>query len=183
MARMPPAACRGVRRRVEYGMSGPVPLSRPRRVQARAQAACASAASRWAMRSSSAQTSAMRPEITMRPAQDGQAVSDDALNPDALRAAVAHMCHGGRIALLGLLPSDAAIDWRAVIFNMLTLRGIYGREMFETWYLMTSMVLSGLDIRPVITHRFAWHDYAAAFDVMASGRSGKVILDWDTGPG
>jgi len=76
------------------------------------------------------------------------------------------------------LPGDAPIDWRAVIFNMLTLRGIYGREMFETWYLMTSMVLSGLDIRPVITHRFRWSDYEAAFETIASGRSGKVPFDW-----
>jgi hypothetical protein len=92
---------------------------------------------------------------------------------------LANMCHGGRIALLGI-PSggELAIDWNTVIFNMLTIKGIYGREMYETWYLMQSMVQTGLDISPVITHRFPIDQFEEAFAVMRSGNSGKVILDW-----
>jgi len=99
--------------------------------------------------------------------------------PEAFRQMLAHMFHGGRIALLGLLPSDTRIDWNQVIFKSLTIKGIYGREMFETWYKMTAMLLSGLEISQVITHRFAAQDYEAAFEVMRSGECGKVILEWD----
>ena len=98
-------------------------------------------------------------------------------NPDALRSMMANMCHGGKIALLGILPKTA-IDWDHVVFNGLTIKGIYGREMYETWYKMTSLIQSGLDISPVITHRFHYTDFQDGFDVMRSGNSGKVILDW-----
>jgi threonine 3-dehydrogenase len=97
---------------------------------------------------------------------------------DAIRDMLGQMCHGGHIALLGIPPEDVAIDWNEVVFKGLTLRGIYGREMYETWYLMTVMVESGLDIRPVITHRFAATDHEEAFATAANGASGKVILDW-----
>jgi len=99
-------------------------------------------------------------------------------NPDALRAMLANMCHGGKIALLGILEQETAIDWDLVVFNGLTIKGIYGREMYETWYKMTVMIQSGLDITPVITHRFACSEYEQAFEVMRSGKSGKVILSW-----
>ena len=97
----------------------------------------------------------------------------------ALRDMIANMSHGGKIAILGIPAGEMTIDWRTVIFNMLTLRGIYGREMYETWYKMTVMLESGLDISPVITHRFGVSDYEEAFEVMRSGNSGKVILDWE----
>jgi threonine 3-dehydrogenase len=97
----------------------------------------------------------------------------------ALRGMIANMSHGGRIAILGIPTGEMTIDWRTVIFNMLTLRGIYGREMYETWYKMTVMLQSGLDISPVITHRFVVDDYEEAFAVMRSGNSGKVILNWE----
>jgi threonine 3-dehydrogenase len=99
-------------------------------------------------------------------------------SPEALREMLPNMCHGGKIALLGILPGHTAIDWDLVVFNGLTIKGIYGREMYETWYKMTVMLQSGLDIRPVITHRFPYSEYEEAFEVMRSGRSGKVILDW-----
>jgi threonine 3-dehydrogenase len=99
-------------------------------------------------------------------------------NGSAFKDMLANMCHGGRIALLGIPSGDLAIDWNTVIFNMLTIKGIYGREMYETWYMMQSMVQSGLDITPVITHRFPISEYKEAFDVMCSGNSGKVIMDW-----
>jgi threonine 3-dehydrogenase len=98
---------------------------------------------------------------------------------DAIRDMLDQMCHGGHIALLGIPPGDVAIDWNEVVFKGLTLRGIYGREMYETWYLMTVMVQSGLDIRPVITDRFAAADYEEAFATAANGGSGKVVLDWE----
>lgn len=97
---------------------------------------------------------------------------------EAFREMLANMCHGGKIALLGIPSQDLAIDWNKVIFSGLTIKGIYGREMFETWYLMQSMLLSGLDISPVITHKFHYTEYEQAFEVMRSGNSGKVILDW-----
>ena len=97
---------------------------------------------------------------------------------DALPDMLANMCHGGKIALLGLLPQHTCLDWDAVIFNGLTLKGIYGREMYETWYKMTAMIQSGLDITPVITHRFDVDAFEDAFAVMQSGQSGKVILNW-----
>jgi threonine 3-dehydrogenase len=100
-------------------------------------------------------------------------------NQAALRDMIANMSHGGKIAMLGIPPGEMSIDWRPVIFNMLTIRGIYGREMYETWYKMTVMLQSGLDIGPLITHRFPYQKYEEAFEVMASGNSGKVILSWD----
>ena len=100
-------------------------------------------------------------------------------NPAALNSMLANMCHGGKVALLGILPGNTAIDWDLVVFNGLTIKGIYGREMYETWYKMTSMIQSGLDIRPVITHHFPYTQFQEAFDVMRSGNSGKVILHWE----
>jgi threonine 3-dehydrogenase len=99
-------------------------------------------------------------------------------NPSAFRDLLRTMHHGGKVALLGIPPEQTAIDWTQVIFKGLVLKGIYGREMFETWYKMASMLQSGLDIAPVITHRFGFADYLEAFDLMESGQSGKVILDW-----
>jgi threonine 3-dehydrogenase len=99
-------------------------------------------------------------------------------NASAFRDMIANMSHGGRIAMLGIPPGEMAIDWNAVIFNMLTIHGIYGREMYETWYKMTVMLESGLDIKPVITHRFSHRNYREAFELMKSGNSGKIILDW-----
>jgi threonine 3-dehydrogenase len=100
-------------------------------------------------------------------------------NPAALNTMIDNMAHGGRIALLGIMPGAAAVDWNKVVFNMLTIRGIYGREMYETWYKMTSLIQRGLDISPVITHRFHYTDFQQAFDLMRSGRSGKIILNWE----
>jgi len=99
-------------------------------------------------------------------------------NPSAFRDMLANMCHGGRIALLGIPNEEMAIDWNTVIFNMLTIKGIYGREMYETWYKMTVMLEGGLDIRPVITHRFHYTEFEKAFSVMLEGKAAKVILDW-----
>jgi threonine 3-dehydrogenase len=102
-------------------------------------------------------------------------------NPDALRSMLPNMCHGAKIALLGILPPNTAIDWDFVVFNGLTIKGIYGREMYETWYKMTVMIQSGLDITPIITHQFHYSEYEKAFGIMRSGKSGKVILNWDEG--
>jgi threonine 3-dehydrogenase len=99
-------------------------------------------------------------------------------NIQALRDMIANMSHGGKIAILGIPAKDAAIDWRQVIFRGLTLKGIYGREMYETWYRMTVMLDSGVDISPVITHRFPYRDFQQGFDAMISGEAGKVVLDW-----
>jgi threonine 3-dehydrogenase len=99
-------------------------------------------------------------------------------SPAAFRDMIAHMCHGGKIAMLGIPSESIAIDWSTVVFNMLTIRGIYGREMYETWYQMTVMLESGLDIRPVITHRFPCTEFERGFEVMLSGQAGKVVLDW-----
>lgn len=100
-------------------------------------------------------------------------------NGNAFRDMLENMSHGGKIAMLGIpSSSEMAIDWNKVIFNQLTIRGIYGREMYETWYKMTVMLQSGLNIRKLITHRFSWRDYEKGFEVMRSGNSGKVILDW-----
>ncbi len=99
-------------------------------------------------------------------------------NPAAFRQMIAGMSHGAKIAMLGIPAGEMAINWRDVIFNMLTIKGIYGREMYETWYKMTVMIESGLDISPVITHRFDYRDFEQGFAVMASGMSGKVILHW-----
>ena len=99
-------------------------------------------------------------------------------NPAAFREMLENMCHGGKIAMLGIPSEPIAIDWDLVVFNMITIKGIYGREMYETWYKMTVMLQSGLDIRPVITHRFHATEYERGFEVMRSGKAGKVILDW-----
>jgi threonine 3-dehydrogenase len=99
-------------------------------------------------------------------------------NADALRSGIANMAHGGRIAILGIPTAAVELELDPVIFNMLTLRGIYGREMFETWYQMSVLVDSGLDISPVITHRFPSSEFEEAFRVAASGDAGKVLLDW-----
>src|SRR3990172_6210543 len=99
-------------------------------------------------------------------------------SPDALHSVLANMCHGGKVALLGILPQDTGIHWDLVIFNGLTLKGIYGREMYETWYKMTVMIQSGLDITPVITHRLHYTEHEKGFEVMRSGNTGKVILTW-----
>jgi threonine 3-dehydrogenase len=99
-------------------------------------------------------------------------------SPAAVSQLIANMCHGGKIALLGIPPSNFAIDWNTVIFNMLTIKGIYGREMYETWYKMTTMIQSGLDISPVITHRFPMASFQEAFELMESGKSGKIVLEW-----
>lgn len=99
-------------------------------------------------------------------------------NGSAFREMLDNMCHGGRVAILGIPSGEMAIDWKQVVFNMLTLQGIYGREMYESWYMMTVMLESGLDISPVITHRLPWHEYETGFAAMGAGQSGKVILDW-----
>jgi threonine 3-dehydrogenase len=100
-------------------------------------------------------------------------------NAAAFGDMIANMSHGGKIAMLGIPSASMSIDWRTVIFSMLTIKGIYGREMYETWYKMTVMLQSGLDIKPVITHRFPYTEYEQAFDVMRKGESGKVILNWE----
>ena len=99
-------------------------------------------------------------------------------NGQAFRDMLANMAHGARIAMLGIPAREMAIDWNTVIFSMLTIKGIYGREMYETWYKMTVMLQCGLDIKPVITHRFPYADFEAAFQVMDSGNSGRVLLNW-----
>ena len=98
--------------------------------------------------------------------------------PSAFSSMLECMNHGGKVALLGIPPSPMAIDWNQVIFKGLEIKGIYGREMFETWYKMVAMLQSGLDLKPLITHHFAVEDYQAGFAAMLSGQSGKVILDW-----
>jgi threonine 3-dehydrogenase len=105
-------------------------------------------------------------------------------NAAAFRSMIGSMSHGAKIAMLGIPSGETAIDWKQVIFNMLTIKGIYGREMYETWYKMSVMLESGLDIKPVITHRFPWRDFQKGIDAMKSGKAGKVLLDWrelDTG--
>jgi threonine 3-dehydrogenase len=101
---------------------------------------------------------------------------------DALKELLANMCHGGKLALLGIPTTEVAIDWTTVIFNMITLKGIYGREMYETWYMMQSMLQTGLDISPIITHRFHYTQFEEAFEVMRSGNAGKVVMDWVRSP-
>jgi len=99
-------------------------------------------------------------------------------NGQAFRDMLANMAHGAKIAMLGIPAREMAIDWNTVIFSMLTIKGIYGREMYETWYKMTVMLENGLDIKPVITHRFPYTDFERAFEVMDSGNSGRVLLNW-----
>jgi len=100
-------------------------------------------------------------------------------NPQAFNDLLANMCHGGKVSILGIPAENTAIDWSIVIFNMLTLKGIYGREMYETWYKMSVMIDSGLDISPVITHRLNYSDFQHGFDVMSSGEASKVVLNWE----
>jgi threonine 3-dehydrogenase len=100
-------------------------------------------------------------------------------SPEALQDMLSNMCHGGKIALLGIPPRQPIVDWNVIVFNGLTLKGIYGRELYETWYKMTVMLQSGLDISPVITHRWHYTEYEKGFEVMRSGSSGKVILSWE----
>ncbi|HAZ64150.1 MAG TPA: L-threonine 3-dehydrogenase, partial [Armatimonadetes bacterium] len=100
-------------------------------------------------------------------------------NASALRTMLENMCHGGKIAMLGIPTEDIAIDWHKVVFNMLTIKGIYGREMYETWYKMTVMLHAGLDLSPIVTHRFGLDDYDQGFQAMISGESGKVVLTWN----
>jgi threonine 3-dehydrogenase len=99
-------------------------------------------------------------------------------SPQALADMIANMSHGGKIAILGIPATPGPLDMRAIIFNMLTLKGIYGREMYETWYKMSVMLESGVDIKPIITHRFSYADYEQGFAAMMSGNTGKVVLDW-----
>jgi threonine 3-dehydrogenase len=99
-------------------------------------------------------------------------------NPQAFNDMLTNMCHGGKIAMLGIPEGEISIDWNLVVFNMLTIKGIYGREMYETWYKMTVMLESGLDISPVITHRYHYTEFEKGFEAMRSGNSGKVILNW-----
>lgn len=100
-------------------------------------------------------------------------------NPSAFKDLLANMCHGGKVSMLGIPGEEVAIDWNVVIFNMLTLKGIYGREMYETWYKMSVMIESGLDISPVITHRLHYSEFQKGFDAMCSGEASKVILNWE----
>ncbi len=100
-------------------------------------------------------------------------------NPSAFKDLLANMCHGGKVSILGIPSEEMAIDWNQVIFNMLTLKGIYGREMYETWYKMSVMIESGLDIAPVITHRLDYRDFQQGFDAMNTGSASKVILNWE----
>ena len=101
-------------------------------------------------------------------------------NPHAFRDMLANMAHGGKVSMLGIPPGgEMSIDWNTVIFNMLTIKGIYGREMYETWYKMTVMLQSGLDVSPIVTHRFHYTEFEKGFDAMKSGNSGKVVLSWE----
>jgi threonine 3-dehydrogenase len=102
-------------------------------------------------------------------------------NPQAFCDMLANMCHGGKIAMLGIPTKELAINWPTVIFNMLTIKGIYGREMYETWYKMTVMLQSGLNLSPIVTHRYSYADFQKGFDAMRSGQSGKVVLTWKEG--
>jgi len=101
-------------------------------------------------------------------------------NPTAFNDMLENMCHGGKIAMLGIPEESMPIDWNTVIFNMLTIKGIYGREMYETWYKMTVMLQGGLDISPVISHRLHYSEFEKGFEAMKSGEAGKVVMGWDT---
>jgi threonine 3-dehydrogenase len=100
-------------------------------------------------------------------------------NPSAFRDLVDNMAHGGKVSMLGIPEGEMAVDWNKIIFNMLTIKGIYGREIFETWYKMSVMVQSGLDLSPIITHRLPYHEYRHGFEAMLQGGTGKVVLRWD----
>ncbi|NND65520.1 MAG: L-threonine 3-dehydrogenase, partial [Gammaproteobacteria bacterium] len=99
-------------------------------------------------------------------------------NPDAMRSMLDTMRHGSRVALLGIPPSDTAVDWNQIIFKGLRIKGIYGREMFETWYKMTKLIQSGMDISPVITHHLSASNYQQGFELLKTGQAAKIILDW-----
>jgi len=99
-------------------------------------------------------------------------------NPKAFQELLSNMCHGGKVAMLGIPEGEMAIDRNLVVFNMLTIKGIYGREMYETWYKMTVMLQSGLEVSPVITHRFSFENFQEAFETALSGQSGKILLEW-----
>src|SRR5262252_913785 len=99
--------------------------------------------------------------------------------PNALKDMVDNMSHGAKISMLGIASSDMSLDWNKVVFNMLTIKGIYGREIFETWYKMTTLIQSGLDLKPIITHRFPYQEFEQGFETMLEGKSGKIILYWD----
>jgi len=99
-------------------------------------------------------------------------------NAGAFRDMLDNMCHGAKVAMLGIPAGDMSIDWKKVIFNMITIKGIYGREMYETWYKMSVMLESGLDLKPIVTHRYGWQDYEKGFAAMKAGDAGKVVLDW-----
>ncbi|UQG60833.1 L-threonine 3-dehydrogenase [Marinobacter sp. M3C] len=99
-------------------------------------------------------------------------------NASAFRDLIASMCHGGKIAMLGIPEQDLTIDWNLVIFNMLTIKGIYGREMYETWYKMSVMIDSGLDLKPIISHRLHFSEFQQGFDALLAGSASKVVLDW-----
>ena len=100
--------------------------------------------------------------------------------PSAFSSMLENMNHGGKIAMLGIPPSEMAIDWTKVIFKGLEIKGVYGREMFETWYKMASLIQSGLDLSPMLTHQFPIDEFQTGFEIMESGKSGKVILDWSS---
>ncbi|MZQ98124.1 MAG: L-threonine 3-dehydrogenase [Acidaminobacter sp.] len=100
-------------------------------------------------------------------------------NAAALNSMIKNMCHGGKIAMLGIQQPSTTIDWNTVVFNGLTIKGIYGREMYETWYKMTALLQSGLDLSPIITHQFHYTEFEKAFELAASGQTGKVVLNWD----
>ncbi len=118
----------------------------------------------------------IQPELGMKEGFDvGMEMSG---NPDAFRQMIENMSHGGNIAFLGISADEFSVNWKDVIFNMLTIRGIYGREMYETWYQMNILVESGLDISPVITDRFSYRDFEEGFEIMSKGDAGKVVLDW-----
>ena len=99
-------------------------------------------------------------------------------NARALQDMIANMAHGGNIAILGIPTEEIPINFKTIVFNMLTVKGIYGREMYETWYQMSVLLEGGLDISPVITHRFSYQEFEKGFEVMRTGNSGKVVLDW-----
>ncbi|MCF7889383.1 MAG: L-threonine 3-dehydrogenase, partial [Victivallales bacterium] len=100
-------------------------------------------------------------------------------NNSAFNTMLDNMFHGGKIALLGILPENTEVDWDKIVFNGITVKGIYGRKIYETWYKMTSIIQSGVDFMPVITHRYSYEDFVKGFEVMRSGKSGKVILNWE----
>ena len=100
-------------------------------------------------------------------------------NPKAFGDILPNMFHGGKIALLGIMPGSAAIDWNTIVFDQLTIKGIYGREFYETWYKTTALIKGGVDIRPLITHHFPWTKFQEAIELAKSGNSGKVVLDFE----